>query len=131
MKKVLLAAAILLLVSVGFSGADGWKELEAFHTVMAGTFHPAEDGNLQPVRDKASDLLARAKTWQGSAVPPDCDQEKTAKALETLVDKCKQVDSAVKAKKSDAELTKLITEAHDAFHAIVERCRPKEGEKHQ
>jgi hypothetical protein len=130
MKKVLLAAAILLIVSVGFAGADGWKELEAFHTVMAGTFHPAEDGNLQPVRDKASDLLARAKTWQGSTVPPDCDQEKTAKALETLVDECEQVDSGVNAKKSDAELTKLITAAHDAFHAIVEKCRPKEGEKH-
>jgi hypothetical protein len=129
MKNLLLAAAILLIVSIGFAGGDGWKELEAFHTVMAETFHPAEDGNLQPVRDRASDLLARATTWQASTVPLGYDREKTARSLTTLVDKCKQVEAAVKAKKSDTELMNLITEAHDAFHAIVETCRTKEGEK--
>jgi len=38
------------------------------------------------------------------------------------------LENAVKAKKSDKELTTLITATHDVFHEIKEKCKP--GEKH-
>ncbi len=126
MKSVLLLSPFLLLIGVAFAGEDEWKELEAFHSVMAETFHPAEDGDLKPVRENAGDLVAKAKAWQESPVPAGFDKTLTTKPLKTLVAKCKEVQSAVKAKKSDAELTKLITGAHDAFHEIVEKCRTTE-----
>lgn len=106
-----------------------WKELDAFHAVMAETFHPAEEGNLQPVRDNASDLVTKAKAWQASAVPEGYDKQKTIKTLKTLVAKCKEIKSAVKVKKNDKELTRLITEAHDVFHRIVEECKTSETHK--
>jgi hypothetical protein len=45
-----------------------------------------------------------------------------------LVASCEAVEAAVKAKKSDKELTSLITKAHDDFHEIKEKCVV--GEKH-
>ena len=130
MRSVALATVLLMTVSIGVAGETEWKEMEAFHTVMAVTFHPAEDGDLKPVREKAGELVAKARSWQESPVPQGYDHEKTAKSLKALVDKCNRVEAAVKAKGSDAELTTLITDAHDAFHAIIGECRTKDGEKH-
>lgn len=130
MRSVALAAALVLMTGSGVAGESTWKEMEAFHMAMAETFHPAEEGNLQPVREQAGDLLAKAKTWQASPVPSDYDQAKTVKALQALVEKCERVEAAVKAKQDDAQLTKLITEAHDAFHAIIGECKTTDAEKH-
>ncbi len=130
MKTIFLLTAFLVFAGVVIAGEDEWKELEAFHSVMAGTFHPAEEGDLQPVRKNAGDLVAKAKAWQASPVPSGFDKSLTTKSLKSLVAKCKEVQSAVKAKKNDAELTKLITEAHDAFHMIVEKCRTTDKKEH-
>lgn len=100
-----------------------WKEMYAFHDVMSPSFHAAEVGNLQPLRERADQLLTRAKTWQGAAVPEGYDPAKTADTLKRLVKQCKQIKKAVKAQKSDAELTEMITTAHDIFHEIMEKCR--------
>ena len=123
---------VIALISIQFAiaGEIEWKELDTFHAVMAEAFHPAEEGNLQPVRDNASDLLTKAKAWQASPVPEGYDKELTAKNLKMLVAKCKGIKSAVKAKKSDKELTRLITEAHDVFHKIVEECKTSGEHKH-
>jgi hypothetical protein len=122
MKRV-VSAAMMSLLFTAFAAAGEWKEMEAFHMVMAETFHPTEEGNLQPLRDNAGDLAAKARTWRDSKVPAGYDGEKTAKALNGLVARCEKLEAAVKAKQSDAELTKLITEAHDAFHAIIGECK--------
>lgn len=126
-----LALAIIALFAFQTSYADkgNWAELHAFHSVMSKTFHPAEENNLQPVKDNAADLLAKAKVWQASAIPADYNKEETTKTLTTLVAKCEELNAAVIAGKTDADLKKLITEAHDIFHQIVEKCRVGEHEK--
>ena len=121
---------VFVAVQFGIAGDVEWKELDAFHAVMSESFHPAEGGNLQPVRDDASELLKKAKEWRASPIPDGYDKEKTAKALKVLVAKCKQLKSAVKAKKDDKELTMLITEAHNVFHKIVEECKTAGEHKH-
>lgn len=103
--------------------AGAWKEMSDFHEVMSTTFHPAEEGNLQPLRMKAEELYTRAKSWKASAVPAGYDAAKTKDTLKRLVKQCKVVKKAVKAKKTDAELTTEITKAHDVFHEIMEKCR--------
>lgn len=134
MKSLRLSIAFIITVvavQFAFAGDIEWKELDAFHTVMSETFHPAEEGNLQPVRDNAADLLTKAKEWQMASVPEGYDKVKTTSMLKSLVAKCKGIKAAVKAKKSDKELTKLITEAHDVFHKIVEECKTSsDGHKH-
>ena len=103
----------------------GWKEMEDFHAVMCVTFHPAEDDNLQPVKEKAGDLLLKAKAWQKAEVPQGYNGELSKSILKRLVHQCKKLNVAVTQKKSDTELKKLITEAHEIFHEIKEKCVEK------
>ena len=68
--------------------AGAWKEMSDFHEVMSTTFHPAEEGNLQPLRMKAEELYTRAKSWKASAVPAGYDAAKTKDTLKRLVKQC-------------------------------------------
>ena len=129
-KKITLALVAFLFVQTAFADKGNWAELKRFHSVMSKTFHPAEEGNLQPVKDSAATLLAKAKVWQASAIPADYNKEETTKTLALLVAKCEDLNAAVMANKSDADLKKLITEAHEIFHQIVEKCRVN-GEHHE
>ncbi len=129
-KKLALFVVVLISFQTAFAGNGEWAELKAFHSVMSKTFHPAEEGKLQPVKDSAANLLAKAKLWQASAVPKDYNKDETTKTLALLVAKCEELNAAVIANKSDADLKKLITEAHEIFHQIVEKCRVH-GEHHE
>ncbi len=102
-----------------------WKEMHDFHEVMSTSFHPAEEGNLAPLREKSALLVERAIAWQKSAVPAGYIPKTTSEVLKRLVKQCKKVNKAVKKGKSDAVLTAEITTAHDVFHEIMEKCREK------
>jgi hypothetical protein len=131
--KLIAKAALLILafftIQTTFAQKSEWKELKTFHGVMSKSFHPSEEGNLQPVKDNAADLVAKAKAWQASAIPADYNQTETKKVLAELVTKCQEIEKAVAAKKSDADLKKLIHEAHEVFHQIVEKCHNPETKK--
>ena len=97
--------------------------MKTFHSLMAATFHPSEDGNLAPLKQKADSLAIVAKMWQASAIPSNYKPVETKSALENLVAKTTDINNAVAANKSDADLKKLIAEAHDIFHHIVGECK--------
>lgn len=107
----------------GYAQKAEWKAMQDFHAVMSPTFHPAEENNLTPTRENAQKLLLVAKKWQKSAVPVGFNATLAKPILKKLVKDCSILVQAVKAKKSDAELKKLITNAHDTFHEFAEKCR--------
>ncbi|WP_294674618.1 hypothetical protein [uncultured Fluviicola sp.] len=81
MKKI----ALLLLVGFGFAAMANqaaaqnkqeWPELKEFHKVMAQTFHPSEEGNLEPIKTLIGDMVEKAKALQASKFPADYDNEK-------------------------------------------------------
>ncbi len=121
--KTLFSLLFLLVASTAFSQKSDWKEMHDFHGVISKTFHPAEEGNLQPVKDSSAALLSAAKKWQSSKVPAGYDAEVASPILKKLVTDCEEVGKAVKANQSDEELKKLITRTHDTFHEIMEKCR--------
>jgi hypothetical protein len=123
-KKIisLLVFTFLCLFSFAQKQAD-WKEMHDFHAVMSKTFHPAEENNLKPLKQQADSIVSVAKAWQTSIVPVGFNGGVTKPILEKLVKQTEIVQTAVKQNKSDAELKKLITEAHDIFHEIMEKCR--------
>ena len=131
MKKIIFitTAAFLLFSSVTFAQSSKavWAEMKTFHSFMAGTFHPAEEGNLAPLKQKADSLEITAKLWQASAIPANYKPVETKEALAQLVAKTTAINKALAAKESDDNLKKLIGEAHEIFHHIVGECR-KEGE---
>ena len=128
MKKHLLLAGFISLFAVAGTAqtkTPDWKEQAQFHGVMSRSFHPTEEGNFAPLKQKADSLVMIAKLWDASPIPVGYKAKETKETLNKLVTRCTAVQSAVKEKKPDTELKKLITEAHETFHKIVEECTDK------
>ncbi|MNU65570.1 hypothetical protein D3C71_548650 [compost metagenome] len=136
MKKI----ALLLLVGFGISALmnqasaqsklQDWNELKDFHKVMAQTFHPSEEGNLEPIKTRIGEMVEKAKTLQASKFPADFDNEKIKKAVAQLVTDSEKLQKAIKDGASDKKITKAISELHDVFHQIVGLCSETEGHDH-
>jgi hypothetical protein len=128
MKKITLLAMAFIAIMTASAQKANWKEMHDFHSVMSVTFHPAEDNNLQPTKDSAAILLAKAQTWQQSVVPSGYNATVTKPILKRLVAECAAIDAAVKLKKPDSDLKVMITKAHDTFHEIMEKCRKQDSD---
>ena len=128
MKQLFLFFVAAILSVASFAQKAEWKQMEEFHSVMSKTFHPAEEGNLKPTKDNAATLTAKAKAWESAPIPKGYDAAIAKPILKKLVTSCEAIEAGVKAKKTDKELTALITKAHDDFHEIKEKCVV--GEKH-
>ncbi|MEQ1553515.1 MAG: hypothetical protein ABL929_05015 [Ferruginibacter sp.] len=130
MKKKIQILYIVILTSASVSFAQAkktvWSEMKTFHSFMSSTFHPAEEGNLAPLRAKADSLLITAKLWQASPIDESFKPKETNATLKKLVKQCGTINNAVKKNASDKKLTLLITQAHDIFHTIVGECRKVE-----
>ena len=126
MKKLLYTAIVALFTTFAIAQNKAeWKEMKDFHTVMSQTFHPAEEGNLKPIRERSEEMIKTAEAWKKSMVPAEYkDVKGISETLTKLVDGSKNIDKQVKAKASDEELKKSLTALHDVFHTIVGLCRP-------
>ena len=122
MKHVIIAMACLVTSTVVFAQNKDWKQMEAFHQVMSKTYHPAEEGNLQPVKDNIDELIKKAKAWQSSSVPAAYKAKPIKPLLDELVTESVAIKEAVAQKKDDGTLKKMITTAHNTFHEIMEKC---------
>ena len=132
MKKLLtlsmIFTAIVVSKPVNAQQKTKWNEMEAFHEVMAKTFHPAEEGKLEPIRSRSAEMLEKAMAWKNSTAPEGYDKTAVLKKLKELVKGAKEIDKMVKKNASDKELKEELTELHDVFHEIMEKC--EDGEHH-
>ena len=99
-----------------------WKELDEYHAVMAATFHPAEEGNLQPVLTRAGELAEKATVLKKSTIPTDYQKEGVKASVDLLAKESTDLAKMVKDKKPEAELKKAIFALHDRFHEVMEKC---------
>ncbi len=132
MKKIFSLLVVMSSV-VFFNPAQAqkkakWQELDAFHEVMSKTFHPAEEGKLDPIRTRSQEMLDRAVAWKNSTAPEGYDKSAVLKNLKKLVRGSKEINKMVRKNASDNELKEELTELHDVFHEIVEKC--EKGEHH-
>jgi hypothetical protein len=104
-----------------------WKEMDAFHEVMAKTFHPAEEGKLEPIKVRSLEMLDKAIDWQNSTAPEGYNQKAVKKSLKELVKGAKEINNLVKEKAPDDVLKTKLSRLHDVFHEIIEKC---ENETH-
>jgi hypothetical protein len=127
MKKIIQLAVILMAILPGACFGQvkkaAWPQMKTFHSFMAATFHPAEEGNLAPLKAKADSLLMAAVLWQKAAIPSNYKPAETRAALIKLVDQCTKVKNGVEAKMGDEDLKKMIAEAHEIFHHIAGECK--------
>lgn len=135
MKKI----ALLLLVGFGIAALASqasaqskqeWPELKEFHKVMAQTFHPSEEGNLEPIKTRIGEMVQKAKTLQASKFPSDYDNAKMKAAVDQLVTDSQKLEADIKKGASDKKITKSLSGLHDVFHQIQGLCSATEKHDH-
>lgn len=101
---------------------ENWKELKEFHKVMAQTFHPSEEGNLEPIKTRSAEMAEKAAALKKSSIPTEFDRKEVRAAVKQLAKDSKKLDKMVKNKAADADITKSLSALHDVFHRIVGLC---------
>lgn len=126
MKKLLsiifIAAALFVTKSANAQEKAKWAEKDAFHKIMSQTFHPAEEGKLEPIRTRSQEMVDAAVAWKNSTVPVGYENVNITKDLKELVKGAKKLHKNVQKNTSDNDLKEELTELHDLFHKITEKC---------
>ena len=97
---------------------DTWTELNTFHEVMAETFHPSEDGNLKPIRERSGEFLAKARALQTGKIPASFNTPEEKKSIDNLVRGAAALHQLVLKKADDKSITKKLAELHEIFHTL-------------
>lgn len=124
---IIIAATLFVTQSANAQEKAKWAEKDAFHKVMSETFHPAEEGKLEPIRKRSMEMVNAAIAWKNSTAPEGYDKQKVKKDLQKLVKGAKKLHNNVQKNASDNDLKEELTELHDLFHQITEKCS---GEDH-
>jgi hypothetical protein len=124
MKKFacLFITAFTLVISARSQEKKTWKEMEDFHTVMSQTFHPAEEGHLDPIKNRSQEMVDKAVAWQKSTAPEGYDKKKVEASLKKLVKGVKELNTLIKAKTADKTVKEKLSGLHTIFHEIMEKC---------
>jgi hypothetical protein len=102
---------------------DTWTTLNSFHEVMAETFHPSEEGNLQPIRERSGEFLEKATALQQGKIPASFDTREVKKSIDDLVKGATVLNQMILNKADDKAITTKLNELHDVFHTIQGLCR--------
>jgi hypothetical protein len=131
MKSVFAPFAVLaLLVTAQFANGQStasttWKEKDEFHKVMAQTFHPAEEGNFEPIRTRSQEMFDKANAWLNSTPPAEFNKPQIRETLQKLVRQSRELNAKIRNQKpTDEEIKTDLTAMHDTFHEIVGMCKP-------
>lgn len=108
---------------------DKWPELKTFHSIMSQTFHPSEEGNLQPIKERSKEMMEKATQLADSKIPLEYKTDAIVKAVEQLKSDTKKLHKMIGNKAIDKEITAALSALHDVFHQIVGLCK-KENEQH-
>ena len=101
---------------------DKWPAIKEFHEVMSQTFHPAEEGNLAPIKARSEEMMNKAAMLLKSDIPTEFRTDAILASAERLQLKSKALHKLVKSSGTDAAIVKSITDLHDTFHQIVGLC---------
>lgn len=123
LKAFLVLALIVVANSVSAQSTfDKWPAIKEFHEVMSQTFHPAEEGNLAPIKARSEEMMNKAAMLLKSDIPTEFRTDAILASAERLQLKSKSLHKLVTSNGADAAILKSITDLHDTFHEIVGLC---------
>ncbi|MDI5897331.1 hypothetical protein [Flavobacterium yafengii] len=123
LKAFLVLALIVVANSVSAQSTfEKWPAIKEFHEVMSQTFHPAEEGNLAPIKARSEEMMNKAAMLLKSDIPAEFKTNAILASAERLQLKSKALHKLVTSNGSDAAILKSITDLHDTFHEIVGLC---------
>lgn len=101
---------------------SGWKELDAFHTLLMSVWHPALKDSLTMARTLAPTLATSASAWEKSKGPSACDNAAARQALPGIVSDAKAYANVASTKANDAAVKAALKKVHDGFEAAGKPC---------
>jgi hypothetical protein len=100
-----------------------WKEMDAFHAVLAETWHPAEKGDFAPIRAKAAALNAAARAWAAATPPTQCATPGVKQSIAAIAAASSALTARVKTDAPDKDLRELLKGIHDRFETVEKSCK--------
>lgn len=137
MKSLLFASFIVALVITACShkeehheeASGEWKEMEAFHKIMAAAYHPLKDsGDVRPATQLMDSLATSAEQWAAAPLPEKVNNEDMKAKLEKLKTDLRQLATDIKEGAPEDQIGTTLSEIHEQFHHIMEAWN---GEKHE
>jgi hypothetical protein len=127
--KSLLVLGLFFVINTvsAQSMAEKWPAIKAFHGVMSQTFHPAEEGNFEPIKKRSQEMVEKAAALSTSDIPSEYKTKAILASIEKLQISTKELNKMVQDKLSDSDLLKKLSLTHDVFHEIMGLCS---AEKH-
>ena len=127
--KSILVLAVFFMMNIVTAQSMSEKRtaIKAFHGVMSQTFHPAEEGNLEPIKKRSQEMVEKAAALSTSDIPAEYKTKAILASIEKLQINTKELHKMVSDKFSDADLLKKLSLTHDIFHEIMGLCS---AEKH-
>lgn len=125
MKKLLTLVAAVLFTITNFAQSkfENWPEMKTFHTILSETFHPAEEGDMQPIKNRSHELLLNVKLINKSPVPSAMDNEQMRKTLKRLEKETDKLNALVVRQEQSNTIMKQLNIVHDTFHEIAGMCK--------
>ena len=102
-----------------------WKEMNAFHTVLGATWHPASKQDLVPLRVRANELKAAADAWAASKAPESlasCATEEVKAAITKVAKDTRGIAAMIVAGADDTWLAASLKGVHDTFEVAEKAC---------
>jgi len=101
---------------------ESWDAVkEEYHHLMAFTFHPAEDGDLEPIKKDHAVMAEKAKEFAALGIPT----EHSGKGLDVMVKKLQTETEALSALiskgASDEDIKTALFALHDVYHGVEEK----------
>lgn len=91
---------------------------------MSQTYHPVEENNYKPIRERSSEMVEKALVWKNATIPADFKNVKGIKMnLKKLVKESRKLDKKIENKVTDGEIKADLTALQDIFHNIVGLCK--------
>lgn len=131
-----LFVSLLLLSSIGCQqqGTDGdevteakevsletWNAVkEEYHHFMAFTFHPAEDGDLAPIKKDHDAMAAKAKEFAGLAIPGELAGKGLDERVQRLAKETEALSALIESGAGDEEIKTALFGLHDVYHGVEE-----------
>ena len=122
-KAFLIIALIFVSNNISAqSVTEKWPAIKEFHEVMSQTFHPAEEGNLAPIKARSEEMMIKAAAILKSDIPEEFKTPSILASAEKLQLKSKKLHELVSSNASDEAIVKRLTDLHETFHQIVGLC---------
>jgi hypothetical protein len=96
---------------------------------MSPTFHPSEEGNLSPIKERIGEMVTKAEALAQSKIPSQFENDAIKEAVNKLAVDSKKLQTLITEKANDEQIKTALSNLHDTFHVIVEKCN-KGDEKH-